>query len=336
MTIKCGKYTRRLENAPSVSGFAAVASKKESEGPFGKKIDRVLDDALFGRQSWEQAESEMQKQAAELALKKAALTVPEIDYLFAGDLLNQCIASHYGMRDLGIPFVGLYGACSTMAESLAMAALFVECGIAQNALAVTSSHFCASERQFRFPLEYGGVRTPTAQWTVTGAGAAVIGARTAPPYVRAVTIGTIEDKGVTDISNMGAAMAPAAAETISRFLRDTGTSPEDYDMIFTGDLAAVGSELLLRLLRLEGIDISKNHADCGMLIYDREKQDVDAGGSGCGCAATILCSHILPQLRDGRLNNVLFCATGALMSTVSIQQGESIPGIAHLVQLSNE
>ena len=336
MVAKCGKYTRRLENPPSIISYAAAASKKEGEGPLGAGIDRVTDDALFGQTSWEKAESELQKQAAEIALTKAGLTAPQIDYIFAGDLLNQCIGSHYGMRELGIPFIGLYGACSTMAESLAMSAFFVGCGIAQHTLALTSSHFCASERQFRFPLEYGGVRTPTAQWTVTGAGAVVLAQSSMPPYIRAVTIGTIEDKGITDISNMGAAMAPAAAETISRFLRDTNTAPGDYDLILTGDLAAVGSELLVQILKLDGIDISKNHSDCGLMIYDRERQKVDAGGSGCGCAATVLCAHILPQMRKGNLNNVLFCATGALMSTTSIQQGESIPGIAHLIHLTNE
>jgi len=335
MIFECGKYTRKLATPPSLLGFAAVAGKKEREGPLGLEIDNVVEDT-FGCNSWEKAESEMQKQAAKLALTKAGLAPPDIDYVFAGDLLNQCIGSHYGMRELGIPFIGLYGACSTMAESLAMAAIFVGGGIAKHTMAVTSSHFCAAERQFRFPLEYGGVRTPTAQWTVTGAGAVVLGAGETLPYVRAVTIGAIEDKGIVDISNMGAAMAPAAAETISRFLRDTNTNPSNYDLILTGDLAAVGSELLVQLLQLDGIDISENHADCGLMIYDRDKQDVNAGGSGCGCAATVLCSHIIPQMRKGKMKNVLFCATGALMSTVSIQQGESIPGIAHLIHLSNE
>ena len=335
MTTRLGKYTVRLENGPSVLGYAAVVSKMESEGPLASKFDRISEDEMFGQQSWEKAESQMQKEVVELALDKAGVVSNDVDYVFAGDLLNQCIGSHYGLRELGIPFVGVYGACSTMAETLALAGIFVECGVGGQALAVTSSHFCAAERQFRFPLEYGGQRPPTSQRTVTGAGAALLGAHGNPPYVKTVTIGTIEDMGVTDINNMGAAMAPAAAHTIKRFFDETSTGPDNYDMIFTGDLAAVGSELMHELLGRETIDIRNKHADCGLLIYDREQQDVHAGGSGCGCCAAVLCAHILPLMREGKLNDVLFCATGALMSPLSIQQGESIPGIAHLVHLSN-
>jgi len=253
--------------------------------------------------------------------------------VFAGDLLNQCIGSAYAMRDMGVPFVGLYGACSTMAESLSLASLFVDSGIAECAAAVTSSHFCSAERQFRFPLEYGGVRTPTSQWTVTGGGAAIVKAGDVAPFVKKVCFGKVTDLGVTDINNMGAAMAPAAADTLSQYFEDTLTSADNYDMIFTGDLGYVGSELMCELLKKEWIDLGKKHTDCGKLIYDKS-QKVDAGGSGCGCSAAVLCSYIMSRIKRGEWRNVLFMATGALMSPTSNQQGESIPGIAHLVHLS--
>lgn len=335
MPTKIGKYTTRLDNTPSILSFASVVSKKEGEGPLAPYFDVICDDTAFGEQTWEKAESRMQKDAFNKALEKASLPSTMIDYLFAGDLLNQCISSTYGLRDLGIPFFGLFGACSTMAESLCLASLFVDASVASTAGAITSSHFCSAERQFRFPLEYGGQRTPTSQWTVTGSGAAIVGAKTAPPYVRQVCIGTIEDMGVKDMNNMGAAMAPAAAATISRFFTDTCTSPDNYDMIATGDLGSVGSELLCELLAREGYNMEQTHTDCGLLIYDRKKQDVAAGGSGCGCSASVLCSYILQSIKEGKLHNVLFIATGALMSPTSIQQGESIPGIAHLLHLSH-
>ncbi len=250
------------------------------------------------------------------------------------NLLNQCISSAYASRELQLPFFGLYGACSTMAESLCLAGMFVDAKLASRCLAVTSSHFCSAERQFRFPLEYGGQRTPTAQWTVTGSGACVVAGKDRPPYLRAVTVGTVEDLGVTDINNMGAAMAPAAAKTLCQFFNDTGAKPEDFDLILTGDLGFVGSRLFERLMQAQGCPIAGRHNDCGLMIYDRLRQDVHAGGSGCGCAASVLCSFILPQIACQRLKNVLFMATGALMSPTSVQQGESIPGIAHLLHLS--
>ncbi|GHU79749.1 stage V sporulation protein AD [Clostridia bacterium] len=336
MATKLGKYTLRFDDPPSVCGYAAVGSKKEGEGPIAKHFDLLSDDPLFGQKTWELAESRIQQRTVELALKKSGLAPTDIDCAFAGDLLNQCIGSHYGLRDTGIPFLGLYGACSTMAESLALASVFVEGGYAAKALALTSSHFCASERQFRFPLAYGNQRTPTSQWTVTGAGAAIIGKDGTPPFVRAITIGSIEDKGVKDINNMGGAMAPAAALTLSRYFADTLTNSQNYDMILTGDLAAVGSELLYELMDGEGYDIREKHSDCGLMIYDRNTQKVDAGGSGCGCSAAVLCSYIMQSMREGKLNDVLFIATGALMSPISIQQSQSIPAVAHLVYLSTQ
>ncbi|MDD2955061.1 MAG: stage V sporulation protein AD [Oscillospiraceae bacterium] len=336
MATKIGSRTLRLDSRPGILSFAAVGSKKESEGPLAQEFDQLCPDAAFGQPTWEQAESYLQRECVDLALAKGGLSPQELDLIFAGDLLNQCIGSAYGMRGMAVPYIGLYGACSTMAESLLLAAFFVDSGAARQCLAATSSHFCSAERQFRFPLDYGGQRPPSAQWTVTGAGAAVVSSLCPPqPCVAQVCPGVILDYGIKDINNMGAAMAPAAADTLHRFFEDTGTGPEGYDAIFTGDLGQIGSELLLELLGREGIDIAFRHQDCGLLIYDREKQDVHAGGSGCGCSASVLCAHILPRLRDGRLNEVLFLSTGALMSPTSNLQGESIPSIAHLVHLSS-
>lgn len=336
MATRQGNYTIQMDGSPSVAGYAAIASKKEAEGPLANYIDIINKDSYFGQSSWEKAESAMQQQAAQKALEKCGLSAQNIDCVFAGDLLNQCIGSNYGLRDLGIPYLGVFGACSTMAEGLGLAGVFVETGTARNAMAVTSSHFCSAERQFRYPLEYGSQRTPNSQWTVTGAGAAVVGSSSVPPFLRAFTPGCIVDMGQKDINNMGAAMAPAAAQTLTRFFADTMTNQDNYDLILTGDLAHVGSHLLYQLMRREGYDITKKHADCGLMIYDRETQEVDAGGSGCGCCATVLCSYILQSMRDGKLNDVLVIGTGALMSPTTFQQGESIPGIAHLVHLSTK
>jgi len=337
MPCRIGKYTIMLENHPSIESFAAIGSKMESEGPLADCFDLLEKDSYFGEKTWEKAENRIQREAVNHALMKGGLDPADIDYVFAGDLLNQCISSSFSLRELGIPFYGLYGACSTMAESLSLASVFVDSGAAGRCLAVTSSHFCSAERQFRYPLEYAGQRTPTSQWTVTGGGALVVGRKQKAPYIRAVTAGTVEDYGIKDANNMGAAMAPAACATICRFLKDTSTKPQDYDLILTGDLGKVGSDLLYELTEREGYSIHNHHNDCGLMIYDREAQpEVIAGGSGCGCSAAVLCGHILPKLREGSLKNVLFIATGALLSTTSTQQGESIPGIAHLVHLSCE
>ncbi len=325
--------TVELKNRPAVIAYASVVGKKEGEGPLGALFDEVNEDNTLGKPSWEKAESELQKAALRTAIHKAALQNADIDCVFAGDLLNQCISSSFGLRDFGIPLIGLYGACSTMALSLSMAAQFVDSGAAKRAAAVTSSHFCSAERQFRLPLEYGGQRPPTAQWTVTGSGAVILASTGGAPYVHSFTIGKIVDLGVKDANNMGAAMAPAASDTISAHLRQSGARPSDYDLIATGDLGQVGSELLYELLQREGLDIAPRHNDCGLMIFDRKKQDVHAGGSGCGCSASVLCSDILGRMKKGELRRVLFCATGALMSTTSSQQGESIPGIAHAVEL---
>lgn len=324
-----------FDKPPCIAAYAAVAGKKEKEGPLGREFDLTVTDATLGEKSWEKAEVRLQTLCVEHCLKKAALSKDKLDIVFDGDLQSQCTAANYLMRDVGAPFAGLYGACSTMAEGLSLAALFAAAGYANHALAVTSSHFCAAEREFRFPLEYGGKRTPTSQWTATASGAVLVEPEGVGPYVQAVTLGRVVDLGITDINNMGAAMAPAAVDTLSRFFSDSGTTPEDYDRIFTGDLGQVGSTLMETLCKKRGIVLT-NHSDCGLLLYDRQSQNVAAGGSGAGCSASVLGAHILPALRKKTLKKVLFIATGALMSQVTFQQKESIPGIAHLVCLSAE
>lgn len=336
MAERLGKYTIALNSHPSVTGFAAVVGKTEGEGPLKDEFDFVFEDDTLGEASFEKAESALQKEAVTRALSKARKTPDEVDFSLAGDLLNQCIGSSFGLRSLNMPFIGLYGACSTMALSLGLASMLVDCGAARVTAASTSSHFCSAERQFRLPLEYGGQRTPTSQRTATAAGASVVEKKqSGKPAVDAVTIGRITDLGIKDANNMGAAMAPAAANTIADFLKDTSSSPSDFDMILTGDLGKVGSRLLCELLQKDrGIDIESVHADCGLLLYDIEKQDVHAGGSGCGCGASVLNSYIMRRLESGELSRVLFVATGALMSPTSSLQGESIPSIAHAVLLS--
>ncbi|MFZ2538970.1 MAG: stage V sporulation protein AD [Oscillospiraceae bacterium] len=332
---KLSQNTFKLTSSPSIKAFASIVGKKEGEGPLASYFDTIHEDTTLGEETWEKSESKLQTDSVNTALSKASLSPSEVDLLFAGDLLNQCIGSSFGLRELNIPFYGLYGACSTMAESLGLASIFADNNLVTNAVAVTSSHFCSAERQFRFPLEYGGQRTPTAQWTVTGSGAVVVSQSGNPPYIKGVTVGKIQDLGIKDINNMGGAMAPAAAYTIKQYLTDTCTKPSDYDLIVTGDLGIVGSDLLIQLLKMDKIDISKVHNDCGKMIFDADTQDVHAGGSGCGCSASVLCSYILKQVQSSVLKEVLFISTGALMSPTSIQQGESIPAIAHLVHISN-
>ena len=330
---RIGQRTIIFENKPTILSYGSVVGKKEHEGPLSNEFDSYTIDSFFGEKTFEKAESKLQKTAVQIALDKGGFKDSDIDNIFAGDLLNQCIGSSFGLREFGIPFIGLYGACSTMALSAGLASIFVDGGAAQRAVAVTSSHFCSAERQYRFPLNYGSQRTPTAQWTVTGSGALVLGKGEGKPYINSVTFGEIEDYGIKDINNMGAAMAPAAAGTIKKFFSDTGTSPEDYDVIYTGDLGHVGTNLLYELLEREGVDIRCRHSDCGLIIFDREKQDVHAGGSGCGCSASVLCSFIMHRFEEGQFKNILFMSTGALMSPTSSFQGESIPGIAHLLNI---
>lgn len=336
MAKKISRNTFVMDNPPSIYSYASVVGQKEGEGPLNNCFDEVENDAYFGKDTWEQAESELLRRTVDKALLKGNLKPDDIDYMFSGDLLNQCISSTYGLRDFEIPILGIYGACSTMSEGLVLSSLLTDCGIGGKVIAVTSSHFCTAERQFRFPLSYGGVRTPTAQWTCTASGAVVMEPNSDPPYIKAVTIGKIVDLGITDANNMGAAMAPAACYVIKTFLNDTGMKPEDFDYIITGDLGRVGSELLIDLLKKEQINITKQHRDCGNLMFDNKEQDVRSGGSGCGCGASILCGYFLDKLKSGQIKNILFCATGALMSTTASQQGESIPSISHAVYISND
>lgn len=335
MIERVGQYTMRLLNGAVITGCAGVAGKKEGEGPLAEDFDFIFEDTSLGEKSWEKAESTMLREAVSRAMDKAGKNPSELDFLLAGDLLNQCISTTFGLRKFNIPFLGMYGACSTMALTLSVGALLTESGASRVCGAGTSSHFCSAERQFRFPLEYGGQRTPSAQWTVTGAGCSILEPCGKGAKITAVTVGRICDLGIKDANNMGAAMAPAAAETIYAFLNDTKTQPSDYDMILTGDLGYIGSDLLLRLLDERGFDISHVHDDCGMMIFDRENQDVHAGGSGCGCSGSVLNTSIMKRMASGELNRVLFVGTGALMSPTSAQQGESIPGIAHAVLIEN-
>jgi len=336
MPQRTGRYTISMENDIFIEESAGIAGSKEREGPLGEYFDISFNDDKLGQESWEKAESSLQTIAVNTVLKKAELLPDDIDIIFAGDLLNQCISSTFGLKELNIPFMGQYGACSTMAQTLALGATFTDSNAANRAIAVTSSHFCSAERQFRLPLEYGGQRTPSAQWTVTGAGAALISKKPSAAKIKHVTIGRIKDLDIKDANNMGAAMAPAAAETIMSFLSDTNTKISDIDLILTGDLGKVGSALLRELIQREGVDISSIHNDCGMLIFDTVKQDVHSGGSGCGCSASVFCSYIMKNIKSGKLHNVLFTATGALMSPTSSQQGESIPGIAHLIHICGD
>lgn len=330
---KIGKQTVRFDKPPSIIATATIVGPKEGEGPLAQYFDTVIIDDLYGEKSFEKAECKIEKEAAYKAIQKSGLQKDLIDYMFGGDLLNQIITSSFAAREIGIPFFGLYGACSTMTESLSLGAMVIDGGYADNVLCVTSSHFSSAERQYRFPLELGTQRAPTSQWTVTGSGAAILSAEGTGPYITHVTNGRVIDLGIKDANNMGAAMAPAAADTISTHFRDTGFKPEDYDVIVTGDLGSVGLELANDLVKKEGINISNIFTDCGVQIYDLKKQDVHAGGSGCGCSAVVFCGYYYNMLKQGKINRMLLVSTGALLSTTSSQQGESIPGIAHAVTI---
>ena len=330
------KATKLTKTQPSVIAAAAVGGKKENEGPLAEIFDKTNDDPYFSADTYEQGESHLQKQSILHCLEKAGMQPQDIEVLFGGDLLNQCVGTTYGVRSFEMPYLGIYGACSTMSEGLLLASLFVDSGLTANAMAVTSSHFCTAERQYRFPLGYGGQRAPTSQWTATAGGALIVSAHSEAPYIRGCTIGKIVDMGVSDANNMGAAMAPAAFDTVKTFFDDTQMKPEQFDFVVTGDLGKVGSRLFCELMQQHGTDVSDRHRDCGLMLYDLEKQDVHSGASGCGCAGSVLCGYFIPRLKSGEIKNILFAATGALMSPTLSQQGESIPSISHLVWLSSE
>lgn len=333
---KAGKNTYIPSSAVTVGAWQAIVGQKEKEGPLGKYFDLYSNDEYFGQETYEKAEAQMQKEAMNRVFEKANLRDEDVDFIFAGDLLNQCVSSAYGSRDRGAGYFGLYGACSTVIEAAIIAAMTIDGGFAKRAVAITSSHFCTAERQYRYPLNYGSVRPPSAQWTVTGSGCLLLTDEDIPnmPKISAFCPGTIIDMGISDINNMGAAMAPAAADTLKKYFRDTKTSPYSYDLILTGDLGSIGHELVKTLLERENLSLGANYLDCGMMIFDADKQDVHAGGSGCGCCASVLAAYVLPQMQAGLYKNVLVAATGALMSPTTNQQGESIPAISHLIRLT--
>lgn len=326
-----GKQTVRLQNPPSIISTASIVGPKEGEGPLRLYFDAIIDDELWGEKSWEKAESKLVRETFGKILSKASKTPEDVNYVISGDLLNQCIAATFGLRESGVPFFGIYGACSTMAESMSLGAMFIDGGFADGVVCLTSSHFCSAEKQFRFPLELGSQRPPTAQWTVTGSGGVFVSNSGGGPYITYITTGKIIDLGIKDANNMGAAMAPAAADTILTHFKDTGRTPDYYDLIATGDLGVVGRGICQELVKEQGYNMGSVYNDCGVMIYDLKKQDAHSGGSGCGCSATVLAGFIYSEIIKGSLNKVLFVATGALLSPTSTQQGETIPCIAHAV-----
>lgn len=330
-----GKQSIEFKNDVYILSGSSIVGSKEKEGPLGLCFDKTTDDPMMGLDSWEEAESALQKEAAEMAIKKARICQGQVRLIFAGDLLAQSIASSFGIVSLGIPVYGLYGACSTMGEALSLGAIAVSSGCADLVLSLTSSHFGSAEKEFRFPLEYGNQRPLSASWTVTGSGACVLGTRKSKVKITGITTGKIVDLGMKDSQNMGACMAPAACDTIFCNLKDFVRKPGDYDKIITGDLGYVGQRILLDLLKERGCDIHEQHLDCGIMIYDQDSQDTHAGGSGCGCAATVFASYILPKLESGEWRRVLFVPTGALLSKVSFYEGQNVPGIAHGVVLEH-
>ena len=321
---------------PVVAAHAAIGGKKEGEGPLAACFDELSADNFFGQSNWEAAEKEMALRAARLCLKKAETTPDNVSLALAGDLQAQCTASSYALRELGIPFAGLFGACSTMAEALGLGAALCSAGMADGLLAMTSSHFCAAERQFRTPLSYGAVRTPTAQWTATASGCCILGRSGDGPYLTHATMGRVVDMGVNDECNMGGAMAPAAIDTLETLFRDTRTTPQDYDLIVTGDLGAIGHSVVKDLMARDGFNMDSRYTDCGLLLFDREKQDMHAGGSGAGCSASVLCAYLLPGLKSRRWKRMIFAPTGALQSPTTVFQKETMPAVCHAVVLSAE
>ena len=331
--IRCGKQSFQFEKPPIIKGWASVAGKQEAAGPLGKLFDVTVEDPHFGQKTWELAEKKLQQMALQELLKKTNHSINDIGIVLSGDLLNQCIGSSFTLRNTAVPHLGLYGACSTMAESMLLASVLISSGCFDSAVALTSSHFASSERQYRFPLGYGGQRTPTAQWTVTGSGAVLIAPQGKGPQIRACTVGAVTDFGIKDAANMGAAMAPAAMSTIKSHFEDFHLTADDYDLIITGDLGQLGKDILITLAQKEGIPLGGKITDCGTMIYDTLKQDVHSGGSGCGCSAVTLCSYFLDKIQSGKLKKILFCGTGALLSPTSSQQGLPIPGVCHAVSI---
>ncbi len=330
---KIGKQTIKFDNSPTITSSAAIVGPKESNGPLAKYFDKCLNDEFWGEETWEKAESKIIKETSNLAIAKSNVSSQNIDYCFAGDLLNQCISSSFGLRETNIPFFGVFGACSTFVEALVLGSIFIDGNIAQNILCATSSHFCSAEKQFRFPLELGNQRPPTSQWTITGSGAVIISKSGNGPFITCATPGKIVDLGIKDANNMGAAMAPAACDTLLTHFKDTGRNPSYYDTILTGDLGHIGKEILIDMMESHGFNIKSSYNDCGVLIFDKKTQDTHSGGSGCACCATVFSGYIFKQLQQKKLKKVLLIATGALTNSTTAQQGESIPGIAHAISI---
>ena len=334
--MQAGKSSIQFEHPPIITSAASIVGQTEGEGPLASFFDRVEPDPTFGKKSWEEAESELQRQTVQKCLDKAGRQAADVNCLFAGDLLGQIVATSFGVESFDIPFFGLYGACSTMGEALSLGAMAVAGGYGDRVLAVTSSHFGTAEKEFRFPLAYGNQRPPSASWTVTGSGAFALGLnQKCRAHITGMTPGRIVDYGLKDSMNMGACMAPAAADTVARHMEDFHVTPEEYDRTITGDLGSVGQTVLIDLLREKGIDIADRHMDCGIEIFDAEAQDTHAGGSGCGCSAVTLAAYVLPKLESGEWKKVLFLPTGALLSKTSFNEGKSVPGIAHAVVLES-
>ena len=331
---RCGKQSFIFDNPPTIAAWASVAGKKESEGPLASYFDVTIADPHFGQKTWELAEKRLQQLTLQELLRKAELKNQDLGMILSGDLLNQCIGSSFTLRNTGVPHLGLYGACSTMAESLLLGSIIVSGFQYDNVVAMTSSHFASSERQYRFPLGYGGQRPPTAQWTVTGAGAALLKSHGVGPKIISCTVGNVCDLGIKDANNMGSAMAPAALSTIQAHFNDLKVDADDYDLIITGDLGQLGKDVLLTMAQKQGLSLGGKLADCGTLVYDTLKQDVHSGGSGCGCSAITLCGYLLSKLSTNKFKRILFCGTGALLSPTSTQQGLPIPGVCHAVSIA--
>lgn len=330
---RIGTQTIKFDAPPTISNTACIVGPKESDGPLSKYFDKCLEDEFWGEKTWEKAESKIIKETVNSVIAKSKISSNKIDFCFAGDLLNQCISSSFGLRESNIPFFGIFGACSTFVEALCLGATFIDGGGANNVLCAASSHFCSAEKQFRFPLELGNQRPPSAQWTVTGAGAAIISKSGVGPFITNITPGKIVDMGIKDANNMGAAMAPAALDTLITHFKDTGRNPSYYDGIFTGDLGHIGKEILIEMAQTEGYNIKSNYNDCGVLIFDKETQDTHSGGSGCACCASVFSGFLFNQLKSKKLSKILLIATGALTNSTTNQQGETIPGIAHAVSI---
>lgn len=329
---KIGKQTIKFDAPPTISQCCSIVGPKEAKGPLCKYFDKTLEDEFWGEKSWEKAESKIIKENVNSLIAKSGVSTSDVDMVIAGDLLNQCISSSFGVRDSNIPYLGVFGACSTFVESMSIGAICAE-GFAKNIICATSSHFCSAEKQFRFPLELGNQRPPSAQWTVTGSGAALISKSGNGPFITHITPGKIVDMGIKDANSMGAAMAPAFCDTLLTHFQDTGRNPSYYDAIISGDLGHIGKEISIDIMKSHGYNIKGNYNDCGVMIFDKESQDTHSGGSGCACCATVFSGYWFKQLQDKKVKKILLIATGALMNSTSSQQGESIPGIAHAISI---